>query len=114
MILPGFIDSHSHPAYMTQNVYSVDLKGSISVDEYLQKLKIYADKFPYREIVYGINFDHSVFGSNGPSKGLIDAVISDRPVVVYSGDDHALWVNSEALRCAGINKETKEPEGEVL
>lgn len=111
MVLPGFIDSHSHPAYLTQNVYSVDLKGCSSVSDYLQKLKKYADGNPDREIVYGINFDHSLFGPTGPSKSLIDAVIPDRPIVVYSGDGHALWVNSEALRLAGIDKDTSEPDG---
>ena len=42
-------------------------------------------------------------------KELIDAVVPDRPVMLWSRDGHTAWVNSKALELAGITKDTKDP-----
>lgn len=111
MILPGFIDAHSHPAYLAINVHAVDIKTCTTVKEYTDEIGKHAKQNPKSPIVYAINFEHSVFGSSKPEKELLDEVVPDRPVVAYSGDGHALWINSKAIELVGIDKYTTNPEG---
>src|SRR5262249_3495784 len=41
----------------------------------------------------------------------LDALAPDRPVLLHRHDFHALWVNSAALRAAGVSRATPDPEG---
>ena len=52
----------------------------------------------------------SAFGPGALArKELIDAVVPDRPVILWSRDGHTTWVNSKALEAAGITKDTTDP-----
>ena len=44
-------------------------------------------------------------------KELLDRVSGHRPVFLDSSMAHAAWVNSEALRRAGITRDTPNPAG---
>lgn len=46
-----------------------------------------------------------------PSKASLDAAFPNRPVALYSGDAHTLWLNSCALRELGISRESVPPAG---
>ena len=46
-----------------------------------------------------------------PSRASLDAVYPDRPVAMYSGDAHTLWLNSCALERLGITEESEPPAG---
>ena len=46
-----------------------------------------------------------------PSKASLDAAFPSRPVALYSGDAHTLWLNSCALRELGISRESVPPAG---
>ena len=42
---------------------------------------------------------------------MLDSVIKDRPALIYAADegDRLVWVNSRALRLAGITRKTPDP-----
>jgi hypothetical protein len=42
-----------------------------------------------------------------PTKADLDAIVSDRPVVLGAYDGHTSWVNSKALEIAQVTKDTK-------
>src|SRR5262249_44884807 len=44
-----------------------------------------------------------------PDARALDAVAPGRPVLLHRHDFHALWVNSAALRDAGVSKDTPDP-----
>ena len=46
-----------------------------------------------------------------PSKHSLDKAFPDRPVALYSGDAHTLWVNSVALKELGITESSTPPSG---
>lgn len=46
-----------------------------------------------------------------PSRASLDAAYPDRPVAMYSGDAHTLWLNSCALERLGITEESEPPAG---
>jgi predicted amidohydrolase YtcJ len=52
----------------------------------------------------------SAFGPGALARReLIDAVVSDRPVILWSTDGHSAWANTKALEIAGITKDTPDP-----
>lgn len=46
-----------------------------------------------------------------PSRASLDAAYPTRPVAMYSGDAHTLWLNSCALERLGITEESEPPAG---
>ncbi len=44
----------------------------------------------------------------------LDAIVPDRPLVLFTADGHSAWLNSRALAAAGIDRRTPDPpEGKV-
>ena len=111
MVLPGFIDSHAHVSYCVSLIATAQLINLPSLDAYQKSIQGFAKKNPDLEVIYGNGWDNSLFPPIGPVKEDLDAVISDRPASMMSSDGHAIWVNSAALKMAGITKETPDPEG---
>lgn len=73
-----------------------DLK---SIEAIVREVKRWADLNPGDWIVGGA-YDRSLAPSFMAS--WLDAVVADRPVVLHASDHHTIWVNSEALRRAGV------------
>ena len=57
----------------------------------------------------GFAFNLGLFGQDGPNKALLDAIDTDRPIVLWGADGHNNWVNSRALELAGITADTPDP-----
>ena len=50
-----------------------------------------------------------MFGPQGPHREDLDAILPDRPALLFSIDAHSVWVNSAALESAGITRNTPDP-----
>jgi predicted amidohydrolase YtcJ len=62
--------------------------------------------------ITGRGWDQNRWPSKGfPTAADLDNVAGDRPAVLERVDGHAVWVNSAALRLAGITRDTKDPSG---
>ena len=48
---------------------------------------------------------------HAPTRASLDQVFPNRPVAMYSGDAHTLWVNTRGLEELGITRDTEPPEG---
>ncbi len=57
----------------------------------------------------GQAFDLSLFGQDGPHKSLLDAIDTDRPIILWADDGHNAWANSRALERVGITADTPDP-----
>lgn len=114
MVLPGFIDSHSHPSGALIQVVAVSLYDLSSLEQYLDAVRRFAEENPEKEAIRGSGWSNALFPLTGPKKQDLDAVVADRPVQLGSGDGHSSWVNSKALELAGITKETRDPEGGII
>lgn len=77
-----------------------------------QAVRAYADAHPHEAAITGLGWIEPLMPPGSVRKEALDAACKDRPVVLTSGDFHALWVNSRALELAGINSETPEFVGE--
>lgn len=113
-IVPGLIDAHAHLFNLGVGLQQVDLVGTSSAEEILEKVKAFADqKNP--SFIRGRGWDQNDWEvKEFPTKAELDALFPDTPVALTRIDGHALWVNSKALEMAGITADTKMPGGEVV
>ncbi len=115
-VMPGMVDSHMHPAMSAAAyLYEISLHTvTADVDSYLEVIDTFVKENPDLEVYAGAGFSRSVFDTVGPRKEMLDAISSDKPIILTSVDGHSLWANSKALELAGITKDTKDPEGGVI
>lgn len=111
MMVPGFIDNHTHFLSGGYNLSGVDLRKAKTKSEFIQILKEYCSKYNDDRWILGGDWDHEVWGGELPSKDWIDSVTGNHPIFVSRYDGHMAFANAKALQLAGITKETPSPEG---
>jgi predicted amidohydrolase YtcJ len=110
LVVPGFQDAHIHPISAGVEANACDLNAYTDVDGYVAAIKKYADAHPDEPWITGGGWLMSAFGPGALARReLIDAVVSDRPVILWSRDGHTVWVNTKALEVAGITNKTPDP-----
>jgi predicted amidohydrolase YtcJ len=109
MLIPGFQDAHVHPVSGGVGRLQCDLHDLHSTEDYLLRVKTYAQEHPDREWILGGGWSMDVFPRGTPTKDLLDAVVPDRIVLLPNRDGHSTWVNGRALELAGITRETLDP-----
>lgn len=111
MALPGFIDSHGHPALSVNELYTLDLSDGESQEDYIKLIRDYMEKNPDLETIVGYGWTTNGFGGKSPNKKELDEISTEIPIVMADEGQHIRWMNSKALEVAGINKDTKIPDG---
>jgi predicted amidohydrolase YtcJ len=109
MLVPGFQDAHVHPVSSGVDRLQCDLHDLHSTEDYLLRVKTYAQEHPDREWILGGGWSMDVFPRGTPTKDLLDAVVPDRIVLLPNRDGHSTWVNGRALELAGITRGTPDP-----
>jgi len=112
LVLPGFNDAHVHFSDGGFYLLGIDLRDAKDENEFVERIKNYADKLKKGEWILGGNWDHEAWPSKKhPTKKLIDEVTKDNPVFVQRLDGHIALANRLALNLAGITKDTSNPQG---
>lgn len=120
MVTPGFMDGHIHtPGAWLSRLYEINFEGCTTNEEYLANVKEFIETHPDYKTYVGGSFMLNAYakedGSNpGPIKEDLDAICSDKPILLYDISHHSAWVNSKALEIAGITKDTPNPAGGVI
>jgi predicted amidohydrolase YtcJ len=115
LVLPGFFDSHCHPAYgAAHELFDIMFTGLNTIEEYKKAIRDFASTHPQAKFIKGRGWKNTLFGKTGPDKKIIDEIIPDIPVALDDEGGHASWVNSLTLKLAGITKDTKNPRGGVI
>jgi predicted amidohydrolase YtcJ len=106
-IYPGFIDSHCHFLNYGLGLEEVDLVGTKSFVEVLQRVLAYKQSHP--EIgktgtwIKGRGWDQNDWAlKEFPERSKLDSLFPDIPVCLTRIDGHAALVNACALKQAGI------------
>ena len=112
LVLPGFTDCHAHFLDGSFTLQQVNLDDAKTINEIVQRVKLYADAHPKDPWVLGRGWMYPVFGASGlPDKKYLDAILPGRPVYLESYDGHTWWANSKALEAAHITGDTPNPPG---
>ena len=107
-ILPGLGDGHAHPIFAGLELLGPEIRSGRTPEDIAARVKNFADANPDIEWIVGGSYDSSIIPGGLFDATWLDSI--DRPVVLNAWDYHTVWVNSEALRRAGISSETPEPE----
>ncbi len=110
MLLPGFIDSHSHPIHGGSFVNALALDTFGTVDDWVKATAAYANEHQDAPLIFGYGFLASTFGPEGPNKKLLDAIVPDKPVLIMDEGFHGAWGNSKALEQLNITQDTQDPD----
>ncbi|WP_371195406.1 amidohydrolase [Glaciecola sp. SC05] len=114
VMLPGIIDAHGHILGLGDNLIQVDLRGTSSEQEAVERIKAYvsAKTTKGNGWIIGRGWNQVLWTNKQfPSKASLDKEFPNTPVMLSRVDGHADWVNSKALEIAGINANTPSPSG---
>ncbi|MFT4196622.1 MAG: amidohydrolase [Pseudoxanthomonas sp.] len=110
LLLPAFGDAHVHPVFGGLSYSRCSLHAGNSVQDYLRIIAGCVARTPGTGTIYGVGWRDGLFPPSGvPHKELLDAISKDRPLIFLNTGGHGLWVNSKALRNAGITRATPDP-----
>jgi predicted amidohydrolase YtcJ len=113
-VLPGFIDTHMHPALYGLFLLEIDCRPAEAdtVPGIAAKVHEQARHTPEGQWLKGWGWDDSKLQERrNPTRWDLDAVAPNHPVILKRTCGHVAVVNSKALELAGIDAHTPDPEG---
>ncbi len=114
-VCPGLVDAHGHVLGFGLGLTRVDLVGTASLEEALERVAAEAVRPPAgggEGWILGRGWDQNDWpGAAFPTAGDLDRVCAGRPASLSRVDGHARWVNTAALERAGITAATPDPPG---
>jgi len=112
-IYPGFIDAHAHFVGYGMSLQRVDLTGTNSWEECIERVKIFANENKEGWIT-GRGWDQNDWAiKEFPNNEILDTLFPDRPVLLTRVDGHAAIANQKALDLAGIKAHDTLTGGEI-
>jgi predicted amidohydrolase YtcJ len=103
-------DHHLHPFGYASLVNGLELMNAVDLDEVLRLVVSHGEREEGPIIGQRLN-DEGVKELRLPTAAELDDVVGDRPVLLYRYCGHIAVANSAALRLAGIDAGTPDPEG---
>ncbi len=119
-LLPGFIDSHSHLFFTGLKQAMADMSpppmGAVdSFDAIEAGLRAHERNLAAGSWLVGWGYDHSrLREGRHPTRDDLDAISTDRPVVLVHFSSHQAVLNSRALDRMDYRSNTPDPEGGVI
>ncbi|MFB6255984.1 MAG: amidohydrolase [Haloplanus sp.] len=122
VVLPGFIDAHTHLDILGRRLVHADLSGAESRADALARLRDRAAAVGAGDPVVGFGYDESAWAeSDYLTRTDLDAVDAVGPVVAVREDLHVVSLDSTAIErlgdglpAAGVRREGGEPTGVVV
>jgi hypothetical protein len=121
MLMPGLIDGHMHPQSGGSRLLNCSLNyEALTVPQFQSRIQACIDNDkrsgkpsgPDRWLVV-VNWFQQGMLPDGveTTAATLDALKTDRPVIVRSSFGHSVQLNSKAIKLAGITRETRDPAG---
>jgi len=108
--MPGFNDAHTHLASAGMAKLTVNFEGAKSLAEFQQRIHAALKNYKPGEWITGSGWDHTLWPEKRfPTRGDLDAVAKDHPMIFSRVDGHVAVANSLALKLADITKATPDP-----
>ena len=111
-VLPGFIDPHLHLFAWASRSCGAELSNARSIAEIQHRLVAQQRHTPSGEWLRAYGYDEFfLIDKRHPTRHDLDAVASDRPILVRHRTGHAAVLNTTALQQAGIDRTFTPPNG---
>ncbi|MBX3112406.1 MAG: amidohydrolase [Fimbriimonadaceae bacterium] len=110
---PAFVDCHCHVLPAGLHLHSLDLRGTTSHEEVLDRVAQRHRDQPDGWLL-AVQYDQNRFADGRHlTAAQLDAITKERPVVLRHFNGHAGVANSAALAAAGVGPDTPDPSGGV-
>jgi predicted amidohydrolase YtcJ len=111
-VVPGFTDAHAHLLGLGDMLRRVNLAGSSSYDEVIDRVKARAKDVKPGEWIRGRGWDQNRWPSKEfPTHDALSRAFPNNPVVLERVDGHAYLANAKAMELARVSASTADPEG---
>lgn len=113
-IVPGFIDAHCHFLALGFNSQQVDLVGTTSFDEVVNRVVDFSNA-NHSKYIMGRGWDQNDWENKEfPDNKLLNKLFPETPIVLTRIDGHAVLCNQAALNLGNVTIESKIDGGEVV
>lgn len=113
-ITPGLIDAHCHFLNLGIGLQQVDLRGTKSFDEMVQRVVDF-QREKNADFIMGRGWDQNDWDKKKfPNKTKLDELFPNTPIALTRIDGHAILVNQAALDLGKVTNESKVEGGEVV
>jgi predicted amidohydrolase YtcJ len=114
-VIPGFVEGHMHLFAGAGELSHLQLYGTRGFAELKARVEAYIRQHPGDDLIIGEQADYVIIGEHEPlSRHHLDAIVKDRPILVFSPDHHTAWANTIALDKAGLLKGRKLGPGNEI
>lgn len=113
-LLPGFIDSHTHPPGAGTKLFTIDFREeqAQSIRDIQKLVKQWAEKTARSSWIRGSNYnDLKLAERRHITRWELDEAAPGHPVFITTDTGHLHVANSKALEVAGVNRATADPPG---
>ena len=111
-VIPGMVDAHAHLAGLGAALRNVDLVGTESYAEIIERVAARAREVPAGTWILGRGWDQNDWpDTRFPTHQALSRAVPDHPVVLTRVDGHATLVNAAAMRAANLTSQTRDPSG---
>ena len=108
-VLPGFHDSHLHLMQHGLELRQIDLNNVPDMEAALGAVQRSSEGLPERAWIQGSGFSLTRWGVTDLSRLDLDEAAPRNPVLLRSQDHHSAWVNTAALKRAGVLEHRPDP-----
>lgn len=114
-IYPGFVDSHLHIYGIGKEMEVVNLRGTRSMKEVIERIKENYPDIKKGIWIIGRGWDQNLFENKEiPDNKLLSEEFKENPVILYRVDGHMLLANQRAIEIAGPENFKDVEKGEAI
>ncbi|PYP54794.1 MAG: amidohydrolase [Gemmatimonadetes bacterium] len=111
-VVPGIVDAHAHLLGLGNMLQRVNLAGSASYEEVIDRVKAWAKDVPPGKWILGRGWDQNRWPTKEfPTHEALSRAFPNNPVVLTRIDGHALLANAKAMELAHVTATTADPSG---
>jgi predicted amidohydrolase YtcJ len=113
-VFPGLHDLHVHSMFAGLEQFTCRIPPGALPAKIASAVKACVQGRKPGEWIIGGNWVAAVFAPSQINRAFLDRLAPANPVLLNDESHHSIWVNSTALRLAGITRDTPNPAGGII
>jgi hypothetical protein len=114
-VIPGIVESHMHLFGGAVELDSLAVNHIRGLQQLADAVREYAEKRPNDRVVVANGGIHAMIRPEATiTRHDLDAILPDRPLIVFCFDHHTVWANTKALELGGLLRGKPLPPGNEI